>query len=82
MWHRPTAVSLDVMTTRLTLFVALTILLVVTTGTATGDDEMLQPGQSFPAFELPADDGTTLSNVDLAGRPYLLFFYPKANTGG
>ncbi len=47
-----------------------------------GDDAMLQPGDPFPAFELPAHDGTTLSAADLEGTPYLLFFYPKANTGG
>jgi len=49
---------------------------------ATGDDDMLQPGMPFPAFELPAHDGTTVSSADLEGTPYLLFFYPKANTGG
>ena len=49
---------------------------------ALGDEEMLQPGQSFPSFELPAHDGTTVSSSDLEGTPYLLFFYPKANTGG
>jgi cytochrome oxidase Cu insertion factor (SCO1/SenC/PrrC family) len=49
---------------------------------AIGDDEMLQPGQTFPAFELSAHDGTTVSDADLLGSPYLLFFYPKANTGG
>jgi len=46
------------------------------------DDTMLQPGTPFPAFELPADDGTTFSSADLKGTPYLLFFYPKADTGG
>jgi len=60
----------------------LAVLLGVAAGTASGDDAMLQPGQPFPTFELPAHDGTTVSNVDLAGSPYLLFFYPKADTGG
>ena len=49
---------------------------------ASGDDNMLQPGMPFPAFSLPADDGSTVSTDDLAGTPYLLFFYPKADTGG
>lgn len=49
---------------------------------AQGDDTMLEPGQPFPAFELPAHDGTTVSSADLEGTPYLLFFYPKADTGG
>ncbi len=56
--------------------------LIAAAGTAMGDDDMLQPGQSFPAFELPAHDGTTVSSADLEGTPYLLFFYPKADTGG
>jgi len=43
---------------------------------------MLEPGMPFPAFELPAHDGTTVSSADLEGTPYLLFFYPKADTGG
>jgi len=46
------------------------------------DDTMLQPGMPFPAFALPADDGSTVSSADLRGTPYLLFFYPKADTGG
>ena len=46
------------------------------------DDAMLQPGMPFPAFELPAHDGSTVSSSDLAGTPSLLFFYPKADTGG
>ena len=48
-----------------------------------GEDEtMLDPAMPFPAFELPAHDGTTFSSTDLDGSPYLLFFYPKADTGG
>jgi len=43
---------------------------------------MLEPGMPFPAFDLPADDGTRVSSADLEGSPYLLFFYPKADTGG
>jgi cytochrome oxidase Cu insertion factor (SCO1/SenC/PrrC family) len=65
-----------------TVPVTLALLLIAAAGTAMGDDDMLQPGEPFPAFELPADDGTTVSNANLAGNPYLLFFYPKANTGG
>ena len=58
-------------------------LLIAAAGTATGEEEtMLEPGMPFPAFELPAHDGTTVSSADLEGTPYLLFFYPKADTGG
>jgi len=49
---------------------------------AQGDESMLEPGMPFPAFDLPAHDGTTVSSADLEGNPYLLFFYPKADTGG
>jgi cytochrome oxidase Cu insertion factor (SCO1/SenC/PrrC family) len=51
-------------------------------GAATGDEDMLNPGMPFPAFSLPAHDGTTVAGTDLEGTPYLLFFYPKADTGG
>ena len=64
------------------LVLTLALLLLAAAGTVTGDEDMLQPGQPFPAFELPADDGSTVSSADLAGTPYLLFYYPKANTGG
>ncbi len=57
-------------------------LLLATAIPAQGDKEMLEPGMPFPAFELPAHDGTTVSSADLEGAPYLLFFYPKADTGG
>ena len=51
-------------------------------GTAKGDEDMLEPGMPFPAFSLPANDGTTVTSADFEGTPYLLFFYPKADTGG
>ena len=57
-------------------------LLIAAAGTVTGEETMLEPGMPFPAFELPAHDGTTVSSADLDGSPYLLFFYPKADTGG
>jgi len=43
---------------------------------------MLQEGTRFVHFELAAHDGSVVRNTDLAGRPYLLYFYPKANTPG
>jgi hypothetical protein len=77
------SVILDVMqlTRRFSITLA-SALFIVAAGTATGDEEMLQPGQPFPAFKLPAHDGSTVSSADLEGSPYLLFFYPKADTGG
>ncbi len=43
---------------------------------------MLREGMRFVDFELPAHDGTTVSDARLAGRPYLIYFYPKAETPG
>jgi len=42
----------------------------------------LNPGDAAPAFELTADDGTTVSSADLAGERYALYFYPKDDTPG
>jgi peroxiredoxin Q/BCP len=39
-------------------------------------------GQVAPAFELPASGGRTVSSAALSGRPYVLYFYPKADTPG
>ena len=57
-------------------------LLITAAGYADGEEEMLQVGQPFVTFELEAHDGSTVNSVDLAGRPFLLFFYPKADTPG
>jgi peroxiredoxin Q/BCP len=43
---------------------------------------MIEHGSPFPEFELPAHDGSTVSSASLAGRAYLLYFYPKAATPG
>ncbi len=36
----------------------------------------------FPAFSLPGSDGKTWSLKDLAGRPWVAYFYPKDATPG
>jgi peroxiredoxin Q/BCP len=41
-----------------------------------------QPGDPVPAFEMQADDGSTVSNDSLLGRRYVLYFYPKDDTPG
>lgn len=40
----------------------------------------LAVGDPAPALTLAAADGTTVSSADLAGTPYILYFYPAANT--
>lgn len=49
---------------------------------AEGAEKMIAVGEPFVEFELDAHDGTRVSNADVEGRPYLLFFYPKADTPG
>jgi len=39
-------------------------------------------GETAPEFEMPASAGRTVSSAALKGRPYLLYFYPKADTPG
>ncbi len=42
----------------------------------------LEPGQKAPDFSLAATGGRTVSLADHAGRPLVLYFYPKADTPG
>jgi peroxiredoxin Q/BCP len=39
-------------------------------------------GAKAPAFSMPASGGRTASSAALKGKPYLLYFYPKADTPG
>jgi peroxiredoxin Q/BCP len=39
-------------------------------------------GDAAPAFELPATGGRTVSLKALKGKPFVLYFYPKADTPG
>jgi peroxiredoxin Q/BCP len=41
-----------------------------------------QPGDDAPAFEMEASGGRQVSSAALKGTPYLLYFYPKADTPG
>ena len=45
-------------------------------------DAMIAAGSPFPTFELTAHDESTVSSAGLAGSPYLVYFYPKADTPG
>ena len=42
----------------------------------------VQEGDVAPDFELPASGGRSVSNKALRGKPYVLYFYPKADTPG
>ena len=39
-------------------------------------------GDTAPAFSLPATGGRTASTAALAGKPFVVYFYPKADTPG
>jgi peroxiredoxin Q/BCP len=39
-------------------------------------------GAAAPAWSMPASGGRTVSSAALKGKPYLLYFYPKADTPG
>jgi peroxiredoxin Q/BCP len=43
---------------------------------------MIEPGKKAPAFKLPDQHGVTQSLADYAGRPVVLYFYPKDDTPG
>ena len=42
----------------------------------------LTEGDPAPAFEMPASGGRAVRLADYAGKPVLLYFYPKADTPG
>lgn len=44
--------------------------------------DWIDEGKKAPAFTLTADDGTKVRLSDLAGRPVVLYFYPKDDTPG
>ena len=43
---------------------------------------MLEEGQPMPEWSLSDHTGATVSSKDLAGKTYVLWFYPKAQTPG
>jgi thioredoxin-dependent peroxiredoxin len=42
----------------------------------------LEEGMDAPDFEMPASGGRTVSLKALRGKPFVLYFYPKADTPG
>jgi peroxiredoxin Q/BCP len=43
---------------------------------------LIEPGKKAPAFTLKDQNGTTHRLADYAGRPVILYFYPKDDTPG
>jgi peroxiredoxin Q/BCP len=50
--------------------------------TCAAEAKMLAPGDPFPTWELPTHTGARASSRELAGKTYLVWFYPKAQTKG
>jgi thioredoxin-dependent peroxiredoxin len=44
--------------------------------------ELLQVGDTAPAFSVPDQSGNEVALADFSGRRVLVYFYPKANTPG
>ena len=47
-----------------------------------GQTGALSTGDAVPDFDLPASGGRRVRLSDLRGRPFVLYFYPKADTSG
>ena len=77
-------VTLTIMKTHrsITFLIAAVLILGVCVGSAEGDTDMIAVGEDFVEFKLSAHDGSSVDSKDLGGKPYLLFFYPKADTPG
>jgi thioredoxin-dependent peroxiredoxin len=43
---------------------------------------LIEPGRTAPAFSLPDQTGALHTLADYAGRPVVLYFYPKDDTPG
>jgi peroxiredoxin Q/BCP len=43
---------------------------------------LIDPGKKAPSFSLPDQEGKKHSLADYAGKPVVLFFYPKDDTPG
>ena len=42
----------------------------------------LEVGDKAPAFKVKDQNGEIVSNKDYAGKPYVIYFYPRASTPG
>lgn len=44
--------------------------------------DLLQVGDTLPTFKAKDHDGDAITNEDLLGSPFVLYFYPKDDTPG
>ncbi|MEO7034175.1 MAG: thioredoxin-dependent thiol peroxidase [Polyangiaceae bacterium] len=47
-----------------------------------GSAKAVAEGSKAPSFTLPDETGAVVSSASLAGKPYVLYFYPKDDTPG
>lgn len=45
-------------------------------------NNIIEAGDIVPGFSLPASGNRTVGSAQLAGTPFLIYFYPKADTSG
>ena len=60
---------------------ALAVVLAGAWGVA-GPEGTLNQGDAFPAWSMPDHTGATVASTDLAGKTYLMWYYPRALTSG
>ena len=60
----------------------LILVLLLAHGPAALAAALLKTGDSFPAWTLTDQSGASVSSHDLAGKTYVLWFFPKAMTPG
>ena len=64
------------------MWLVVMLALLLAPASRTHADALLKVGDTFPDWTLPDHTGATVSSADLAGKTYLLWFYPKAMTPG
>lgn len=62
--------------------VAAAFALVASHVSVTTATELLKPGDAFPAWSMRDQTGATVTSQSLAGKTYLLWYFPKAQTPG
>ncbi len=79
---RPGGMLENIMKTCFTAVITALLIVAAPGLVAAEGDKMIENGAPFPTFELKAHDDSTISSAELAGKPYLIYFYPKADTPG
>lgn len=65
-----------------TVVLALGFVVAPTIALAADPSKLRKEGEAFPTWSLKDQTGAVVTSQSLAGKPYLLWFYPKAQTPG